>query len=172
MKSIIVKVVIIILYIIVIVCVFFLISTKFTFPGGFKTLVVRSGSMEPAIKLGSLVLIKQEQQYRVGDVITYVISNGKESITHRITEVKSENGKNSYITKGDANKGTDSGQVSESEIIGKVNYHLKYIGYLLEFIKTLPGLIILIIIPAIIIIIGEINNIRKEIRRKREAKVA
>jgi len=36
-------------------------------PGNFKSLVVLSGSMEPSIKTGSVVAIKSQAEYAVGD---------------------------------------------------------------------------------------------------------
>ena len=124
--------------------------------------------MEPAIKLGSLVLIKQEQQYRVGDIITFKNSdNLMATTTHRIIKEKIAENQIQYYTKGDANNAEDTNKVSESLIIGKVQIIIPYLGYLIGFTQTLPGIIIFIIIPAIIIIIDEINNIRKEILKKK-----
>jgi len=39
-------------------------------PQGLRTFVVQSGSMEPAIKTGSLVFVKPQSDYQVSDIIT------------------------------------------------------------------------------------------------------
>ena len=55
-------------------------------PGNFKTFVVQSGSMEPAIRTGSLIFVKPMEKYVVGDIVN--IKDGKNSVTHRIVEKK------------------------------------------------------------------------------------
>ena len=50
-------------------------------PGGWKLFTVQSGSMQPAISLGSLVIVKPAGEYVVGDVITF--KTGPTPTTHR-----------------------------------------------------------------------------------------
>src|SRR5581483_5593278 len=70
---------------------------------GLKTYTVMSGSMEPAIHTGS-VLVAQPvapETLHVGDVIVYNLPNSHESVTHRIIEVKpGDNGKPAFVTRG------------------------------------------------------------------------
>ena len=78
-----------------------------------KTFVVNSGSMEPAIKTGAVVLVVSSDEYEVEDVITFgPYSREKAPTTHRIVEIKEESGNISYITKGDKNGGVDMRPVS------------------------------------------------------------
>jgi len=56
--------------------------------------------------------------------------------------------------------------VRKENIIGKVIAVIPYIGYLAHFVRTPIGFILLIVIPATIIIILEIKNLTKEIKRK------
>ncbi len=122
-------------------------------------LVVLSGSMEPAIKTGSIVVIKPEIVYKIGDVVTFQNSDYlKVTVTHRIFSIK--NG--SFVTKGDANKTPDIKEVSEKQILGKVFFVIPLLGYLVNFAKTQQGLIILIIIPSVIIVYNELINIKNE----------
>src|SRR6266498_1989012 len=69
-----------------------------TYKGQVKALVVRSGSMEPTLPVGSLIVAKKQSHYQVGDVITF--KQGNSFVTHRINNI--ENG--AFQTKGDANK--------------------------------------------------------------------
>ena len=55
-------------------------------------------------------------------------------------------------------------------MIGKVISKIPYIGYPISFTRTLPGVIILIVIPATIIIYEEVGNIRKEWRKRKKVK--
>jgi signal peptidase len=158
-----------VLYIIVIVFVLFVLSSKIPIPGNYKLLTVMSGSMEPTIKTGSLVVVKPLSFYKIGDIITFKnIDNPKQTTTHRIIEVKQFDNLTDYLTKGDANNGPDSDRVDQSRIVGKLFFHISYLGYPLHFARTLPGIIILIIIPGTIIIYDEILNIAKELKKKKK----
>jgi signal peptidase len=135
-------------------------------PGNYKIFAVQSGSMEPAIKTASIVIIKPFNNYQKGDVITVQDpANPKNTLTHRIFEVKENNGSVSYITKGDANNAPDIEDRLKSNILGKVVFSVPLLGYPIGFAKTSSGLIILIIVPATIIIYSELVSIKNETKR-------
>jgi signal peptidase I len=135
--------------------------------GGFKTLVVLSGSMEPKIHTGSVVAIKPEKEYKVGNVITFgENSKTKTPTTHRIFEIKDENGTKTYTTKGDANNAPDQKIITQSEIIGKVLFSVPYAGYGVATAQKPIGFLLIIIVPAVIIIYEEAQKIKKEILLK------
>lgn len=130
-----------------------------------KTFVVSSGSMEPAIKTGAVVLVMSADEYEVEDVITFgLYSKENPPTTHRIIEVKDGR----YITQGDANGGTDMRPVSPKDVIGKVVFSIPYLGYLLYFLKTPIGFALVLGIPAGIIIFEETKKIIKEVKKKNE----
>lgn len=132
-------------------------------PGSYKLMAVQSGSMEPGIKTGSVVVVQPVADYEKGDVITFKdATKPKITVTHRIFEATESAGKTAYITKGDANKSSDTVPVSKDRILGKVVLSLPFLGYPIDFAKTREGLIILIIIPAVVIIYSELMNIKKE----------
>jgi signal peptidase len=135
---------------------------------GPKVKIVSSGSMEPAIRTGSLVIIVPQSSYGVGDVITF----GKDTVrekptTHRIQDMRIESGAMIFRTKGDANEDPDGREIRQSDIIGKVFLSVPYLGYIIDFAKQPLGFFLLVIIPAGAIIIDEIRKIVKEIRGKR-----
>ncbi|MFA7244124.1 MAG: signal peptidase I [Patescibacteria group bacterium] len=141
--------------------------------GGVRFLTVQSGSMEPAIKTGSLIITKSENNYYVNDIITYKsIEKPNEKITHRIVELSTDNGTVKYRTKGDANSVPDEFYVLQDNVVGKVVLKVPYIGYPIGFSRTVPGLIIIIIVPATIIVYDEISKIKKEIADRKKAKKA
>ena len=138
---------------------------------GPKVFIVQSGSMEPAIKTGSVVVVKSASDYKVGDVITFgPYSKTKAPTTHRIFDVKVENGQPVYITKGDANNAPDQRQVAKRDIIGKVLLDVPYVGYAVAAAKTPVGFTAIIIIPAAVIIYDEIRKILGEIRNLKKEK--
>lgn len=132
---------------------------------GLKTYTVLTGSMDPILKVGSLVVVSPKMSYQTGDIVTFINQNGQ-TVTHRIAEVTSENNDFKYTTKGDANNTKDQNTLSKNSIIGKVILDLPFIGLLNNFIKSIYGLIIFIIIPALLIVFFELRNIFLEIKKK------
>ncbi len=157
-----------IIYAIVIIFAFLAISAKFSF-FGIRMLVVKSGSMEPAIKTGSLVIDKSKSEYQEGDIVTFKNrENPNETTTHRIVGIETQNDIKLFTTQGDANGSPDSEKVTQDRILGKVVIDVPVLGYIVAFSRTVPGLIILIVIPATIIIYDEINKIKEEVKKKRK----
>ena len=138
------------------------------FTGNYKVFTVQSGSMSPSISTGSLIFVKSESDYNVGDVITRKTNDQKIPVTHRIISKEKEEGNEKIIfhTKGDANDSPDMQEVFQSNIIGKVFLSVPLIGYPVNYAKTPTGLILIIIIPAVIIIYDEAQKIKKEILKK------
>jgi signal peptidase len=132
-------------------------------PGNYKMMVVLSGSMEPAIKTGSVVVVKPADSYNKGEVISFNDPrSGKTSVTHRIFEIKETEEGKAFVTKGDANDAPDMNEIKQGQIMGKTLFSLPYIGYPISFAKTQTGLIVMIIIPAVIIIYSELISIKNE----------
>lgn len=154
----------------------FVVISMLPIKNNFKILTVMSGSMEPKIKTGEMIVVKPKADYNIGEVISFKVlgSDKKEvTITHRISDKKVVDGKATYVTKGDANDASDGNQVTKGQIIGRFLFGLKYTGYFIAYVKTLPGLIMIIVIPATIIIYEEVNKIKKEAKavlEKRRAK--
>ena len=166
----------IVLAVIIIVGIFLLVSFL-PIKNNFKILAVTSGSMEPAISVGSVVVVQPSNIYRVGDIISYNSGiDKKDNTTHRIVEVKGGNGSRMFVTKGDANENNDAKETPVSKILGKKVFQVPLLGYFLIYIKTLPGLILIIVIPATIIIYDEATKIKNEtkamIKKRREEKNA
>uniref|UniRef100_UPI004056C521 signal peptidase I n=1 Tax=Acetatifactor sp. TaxID=1872090 RepID=UPI004056C521 len=107
---------------------------------GCKSMAVVSGSMEPAIPVGSIIIVKEAESdaLEIGDVVTYQMS-GNTMVTHRIVEIDKEN--QCVTTKGDANEVEDGSPVAYSQIVGKEVFHVPYLGYLSIYIKTPLGIV-------------------------------
>ena len=133
-------------------------STKLPIPGGYKLFTVMSGSMEPQIGVGSLILDKKELLYQICDVVTFEVPDSQTLVTHRITNVTN----NSYIVKGDANDASDVSPIPREDVIGRVIISLPILGYLVVFSKTLPGITLFVIVPATLIIYTEVLRIKNE----------
>ena len=139
--------------------------------GNIQTKVVLSGSMEPAIHVGSVIVIKPEDEYTIGDVVTF----GKDTktnipTTHRLVASHIENGVMYFQTKGDANNTPDGQEIPSSEIEGKVLFSIPFLGYFIDFAKRPVGFFIIIIVPAAFIILDELRKIYIEIMKARSKK--
>lgn len=149
----------------------FLIMTLFPIKGNYQVKVVLSGSMEPKIHTGSVVIIKPKSQYKIGDIVIF----GKDTkteipTTHRIISSRAVEGVMLFTTKGDANEDPDSKEIRPSDIHGKVLLSVPWMGYILNFIRKPVGIIVVIVIPALSIIYDEIRKIRKEVKKLKDEK--
>ena len=111
---------------------------------GFRMYKVMTGSMEPSIHVSDTILIKENDSYKKGDIVTY--KDGNEYVTHRIVSVNEDN----IITKGDANNTEDS-PIKEKDIIGKVIFKMTMLGFLVYLLNK-PIIWILVFIIGILII--------------------
>ena len=127
---------------------------------GWRVDVVFSGSMEPELKVGGVVITRpvETEDIKVGDIITFYSPLSEKLTSHRVIAV--EEGSSFYFqTSGDANEDGDSFIVPAQNVVGKVCFHLPYFGYATQFIKTPLGLLLTLCLPGIIIIGMEIRNI-------------
>ena len=93
---------------------------------GYSYLQVDSGSMAPTIHTGDAIVIRKDDTYASGDVITFY--QDERYITHRIQKLEG----NQLITKGDANNAADPRQVTYDEIYGRVIWTIPKGGIVLN----------------------------------------
>lgn len=116
----------------------YILKTNLIKINGIAFFVVLTGSMEPEIEAGEMIIIKEYDSYKVGDIVTY--SDDDFFITHRIIQISNEN----IITKGDNNNIEDH-DIILSQIQGKVIFHSKILGFfILYLLKPITILYILI----------------------------
>jgi len=117
---------------------------------GYAPLEVVSGSMEPTIKKGDIIIINtKDNDYKIGDIITFYDPKDKTSfITHRIISV--EDGK--MRTQGDNNKSEDQSLLTEKDIIGKYVFKIKNGGIVLKSFQS-PFTMIMIFVIGILVCI-------------------
>ena len=148
-----------------------LIVSALPITGNYKVMTVLSGSMEPTIKTGAVVVVKPEKEYKIGDIITFrAYGKNKTPVTHRIYDIKVNAGTPIYITKGDANNAPDEREVRKREIIGKMLFSIPYVGYAVEAAKKPVGFAFIICVPAAIIIGDEVRKIIAEVKKIKSKK--
>lgn len=94
-----------------------------------KPVAIASGSMEPELYVGDVVVIKKcnSNDVEEGDIIEYKMEGY--TIIHRIKHKNQKNGQFIFITQGDNNNVEDSEPVLEEQLIGKVIFKIKFLGY-------------------------------------------
>ncbi len=122
--------------------------------GGYRSLLVQSGSMEPTIMTGDIIVIQDHNQYNKNDVVTFKDSD--RIVTHRIIEEDGEGSDRIFQTKGDANRSADEARIRQNDILGEVIFTIPKLGYMVAFGQSLPGLIVLVIIPATLLVVNEL----------------
>jgi signal peptidase len=85
-----------------------------------------------------------------------------------VVEVSNGSGALSFRTAGDSNANPDGSVVLAENVVGKVWFHVPFLGYLSSFVTTKLGFILLIVLPGILIISLEVRNIIAELRSMRK----
>jgi signal peptidase I len=138
------------------------------------TYVVASGSMEPTLKIGSIVFVQPVpiESLKIGDIISFVSpTDPKSIIIHRIYSVNNVGNTLSFKTKGDNNNAKDIWDVSPLSLKGKYLVAVPYVGYITVLMKD-PWMFALIIgIPALILLVFQIKKIREGIEEEIQKRV-
>ena len=94
-----------------------------------KPIAVASGSMEKELYVGDVVIVKKCNANDIvnGDIIQYQMKGY--TVIHRVIEKKQKNGEYYFTTKGDNNPSEDKESVKEEQVLGKVIFKVKYLGY-------------------------------------------
>lgn len=128
--------------------------------GNYSLFRVVTGSMEPEIPVGSLLVSRKVDiaDVEVGDIVNF---RSKESgmfgviITHRVIQIYEDLDGEIYLeTKGDANQYADAYFVDQNYLIGKTVYYTKegnLFAGILSFLTGKVGFLACIVIPCLLI---------------------
>ena len=133
--------------------------------GGYAPLIVLTGSMEPDIMTGDLIIVKQidSKDVKKDDVIAFFDpdGNGTSILTHKVIEIFEEDGTTYFRTKGVANDTADRLPVSADKLVGIYVTRIGGAGNVAMFMQTTAGLIICVVVPLILIIGWDIFRRRR-----------
>ena len=121
---------------------------------GLRGFTVMSGSMEPAISTGDIVVNRQivATAAKTGDVVTFSDPEGSgKLITHRVTSITPDGRQLRFITKGDANSGVERWSIPTGDRIGRVVYKLPQLGFYFAWTRKPFGLVGLVGVPALLL---------------------
>ena len=140
--------------------------------GGWLPLIVLTDSMYPEIHSGDLIICHTEdaENIKVGDVISFFdpAGNGTSIVTHRVTEVTTEDGELAFRTKGDANNVEDSMLVPADKLVAVYQNRIPSMGNVAMFMQTTQGLIICVVCPILLLVGYDMIRRRKYEKSSKE----
>ena len=131
-----------------------LLSAALPMAVGGTSMVVRSGSMTPAIRTGDVVVVRpiSPTEAAIGDIVTFKDPAGSDRLlVHRVRAISQVGNEVEVITKGDANTTQERWKVAADGTIGTVAYRVPALGFAVGWIGSPAGRIGLVIIPALLL---------------------
>lgn len=113
-------------------------------PFGIGASVVLSGSMEPTISVGDLLIIREQEHYEVGSIVVY--QSGNMPVVHRIVDLTGE----SVTTRGDANNMNDE-PVPITAVKGEVVGAIPWVGNVVWTLKS-PVATVIMLAAAVLLV--------------------
>lgn len=144
---------------------------------GVQAYVVQSDSMTPEFAAGDVIFSEEvnPEELVAGDIITFISRDSAsygQTITHCIREVTTHNGELAFITYGIATGVDDGTPAVASDVLGRYTFRIAGLGSFFEFLKSVPGYIVCILLPFLVIIGLQVANIVSAVRAARAEKVA
>jgi signal peptidase len=136
---------------------------------GARSMVVRSGSMTPAIRTGDVVVVDPivPTEATVGEIVTFKDPDGSgRLLVHRVRAISRQGGQVAITTQGDANTTQEHWRVPVDGTIGTVVYRVPLLGFAVSWIGSPAGRIGLIVVPALLLAVSMLVGIwRPTVRR-------
>ena len=114
---------------------------------GTSTLIVTTGSMAGTIEDGDLIIVKKADDFKIGDIITFLPPGDTVPTTHRIIRIVGDK----YYTKGDANNAEDTHPIGKENIVGKVTGTVPHVGLFFRWLKDEFGWVYLVAIVGVVV---------------------
>lgn len=145
--------------------------------GGHMMFRVVTGSMEPTMSVGTLLMTKQVdiESIQIDDIVcfrTYDAMIYGSVVTHRVVDILQDGNGILLQTKGDANPVADGYFVSQENLVGKVVWYTdnnSILNTIFSFLSNKVGFLGCIVFPCLlisgIVLQGCVKNIRNEIRQ-------
>jgi signal peptidase I len=135
---------------------------------GHPVYIVAGPSMEPAIDVGSAVVLESvpAPALAVGDVVSLQSGPQRAVFTHRITRIAERDGDLWLETKGDANEASDPSLTPSSAVIGRVAAVMPHAGHALALMSTPQGVVLVLSTGALLALLGWwLDDLARERRR-------
>jgi signal peptidase I len=119
---------------------------------GYRMLVIRSGSMTPALHTGDLVLSRSQPvgSLQPGDVATFhAPALGGQLVTHRVRSIAVSGNVITVSTRGDGNKVGENWSASADDHVGVAVGRMRYVGWWFALLQTGIGRAVLIVLASL-----------------------
>ncbi|MDS0241713.1 MULTISPECIES: signal peptidase I [unclassified Haloferax] len=135
--------------------------------GADASYTVLSGSMSPTFDAGDVVVVRDVPPADIseGDIITYreagsaITDERTDRVTHRVVAVDRSADGPVFRTKGDANEDVDSDPVAADRVVGRVWFHVPYLGLAAQFVQSGLGLVLFVILPGALLVVTELYSL-------------
>lgn len=141
---------------------------------GYSLFVVQTGSMEPVINVGDVIVCKtvDPEDVEVDDIITYQGLDGTfagKVITHVVVEEPYyEDGLWHYQTRGIYEDATNDPLIDETQLIGVYCFEVVPLTFISNALSTQLGILLIVTIPFSVLIINQIIKLSKSIKEEGE----
>ena len=168
----------VILFVILVLCVVVVVrvkSSKKPFLFGYATFFVVSGSMEPTIHVGEVILVEKvssPEELKKGDIITFRGKGGViagKIVTHRIVSEGVVDGK--ITTCGDANHNIADEPITYDDVIGKYAKTSAFLTTVYAVFTSKYGFLFIVVIPLLILLVVQITNFRRACRMDKDGRL-
>ena len=140
---------------------------------GYSFSIVVTASMEPEIKVGDLIIVKETatmSEVKQYDNIVFTSKQGAiagERIVHKVMEIREEDGELYFVTQGVNNNGiSDEDAVDKNNFIGIAVYHSTVLGVIFGFFSRLENWILIVVLAITLpIVIRQAKKIILYIRK-------
>ena len=162
----------------VIICLFVVlqsISNGYVKFGGMSLFRVVTGSMEPKIPIGSLLVVRETdiETIRTDDIVCFRSTNpgsGGMIITHRVVAVyDTPDGVRCLRTKGDSNLTVDMNPVTQRYLIGRVTWHTgdgSKMAKIVSFLSGEFGFLACVVLPVLLVAVWVFRDASKNLKKE------
>ena len=129
----------------------------------FEVLVVRSGSMQPAISTGGVVIVDRGALSPPVTAIASFVEPDGSVVTHRVVGMDGPR----FVTRGDANNAADELHRPAAAVYGTVVLSLPFLGYVIHLLQQPAAFLVLLLGTGGFLIADSIRTIAQELSRMR-----
>ncbi|MCL2354442.1 MAG: signal peptidase I [Oscillospiraceae bacterium] len=119
---------------------------------GFKPYIIQTGSMEPDLRVNSLIVVRQGgfDRVQVGDDISYRAPGFDVNVCHRVIEITEEG----FHTQGINNNQPDEFVVTEEDFVGIVVFNSNITVFIIYAFQNHPVITILTILVVVMVFVA------------------
>lgn len=101
-------------------------------------IIVRGESMRPALSAGDLVIVRRDPKYRLGQVVTYRIPDGRQKGARVIHRIVGGTGEAGFVMRGDNKADSDLWRPRTRDVVGRAWITVPSVGRMLLWLRSPP----------------------------------